>query len=141
MKEPGLSRFYQRECGHRLYGPYCQADKDAAKTTVEVVDGNGLAIELAEGWEGSRNQRDFIGGLAEWETSTGREYRRIVGVGNEFVRVDSPCVGLSPAVDLDLFLGCARTLDACENLHDNIVNYGGQFAIPQINPVNRNNHT
>ena len=40
-----------------------------------------------------------------------------------------------------VYLGCPHTLEGCETIHDNVVNYGGHPFIPVAsNPIGKNNH-
>lgn len=142
MSQPGLRRNYQLTCPLVLYGPRCKASKAAAKiaTTVSAITGN--RVTLPAGWMGARTAFDFIGGLAEWDTVDGREYRTILRIeALQTLVLTGTTRNLSVGGAIDVFLGCAHTVAVCEGLHNNIVNYGGQPFIPTENPVGKNNHT
>jgi hypothetical protein len=141
MKRPGLTRFYQRSCQHRLYGPYCNANKAAATETAVVDSVNGFTVGLPTGWNGARAINDFIGGLIEWTGPYGTETRLIVEPSANAVVLDTPATDLVATDSVDLILGCPHTLAACRDLHDNAPNFGGNPWIPRVNPVNKNNHT
>lgn len=143
MKRPGLTRFYQRECPHVLYGEYCQANK-AAATVAATVSGNPTTrtVTLAPGWAGSFPAAKFLGGLIEWDGDLGREVRQIVDRNGNTLTVDASISSdLVDGGDVDVVLGCGRNMADCEDLHDNILNYGGMPYIPFYNPINKNNHT
>lgn len=141
MKRPGLNRNYQRECGHTLYGEYCLASKAAGTRSTTVDAFTSWTVTFPSGWNSGTDTAYFVGGTLEWEGDYGTEYRRIVDVAGDTVTVDSPVTGLAVSDSIDAILGCPRTFAACTDLHNNPENYGGQFAIPKKNPVNKNNHT
>lgn len=142
MRRPGLRRNYQWPCPLVLYGSRCGANKTAAKTTQVVQSLAGNKVTLPAGWLGAIPAKNYIGGLAEWATPNGIEARTVLRVESDAVIVlAGPPSGLSAGDSIDVFLGCPHTLDGCETLHNNIVNYGGQPWIPTRNPVNKNNHT
>lgn len=142
LKRPGLRRNYQWPCPLVLYGARCAADKAAAKTTQVVQSIAGNKVTLPAGWMGTHVAGDYVGGLAEWTTPDGTEARTVLRVETDVTIVlAGPPIGLSATDSIDVFLGCPHTLDGCETLHNNIVNYGGQPWIPTRNPVNKNNHT
>lgn len=141
MERPGLNRFYTRECPHVLYGSRCQADKTAAKATVTVTTVGTRSLTLPSGWSGSLNDSDFIGGTVEWPGPHGVEVRMVLFADDTTVRLDGPINDLDDGDDVDVFLGCPRTLTACRDLHDNVVNFGGTPFIPLENPFGKNVHT
>jgi hypothetical protein len=145
MKRPGLRRYYQRECGHVLYGTRCQANKTLATFSYSArnFSSDPRRVHLPANWMGDDATRaNFIGGLLEWDGPGGRETRVIKSVTGNWIDVDSPVTGLiSDYQSVDVILGCQRTLDACAILHDNTLNFGGQPFIQSDNPHGRNNHT
>lgn len=130
MKRPGLGRFYQRECTHVLYGERCRADKLAAEHATTVSSIVSREVTLASGWAGTTAISDFRGGLAEWTSDRGKESAFIVNVAGDTITLDYAPYGLAETDAISVFLGCPRTFDACTNLHNNAVNFGGQFGIP-----------
>jgi len=141
MKRVGLRRHYQWSCPFALYGPECGAAKVAIPATVEGIAGN--KITLNTGWMGSRVAANFIGGLVEWAGASGLESRGVLRVeGSTVLVISGIASGLSVTDEIEVFIGCPHTLDGCENLHNNVQNYGGQPWIPTDgNPVGKNNHT
>ena len=141
MKRVGLRLHFQWSCGLALYSARCGADKQAARTTATAtVDGN--EVTLSAGWNGDNDAESYIGGLIEWDSDNGREYRAIMTIVSENVVTTNAT--LHDFVDggaVDVFLGCPHNLRGCRDIHDNAVNYGGQHLIPLVNPVNKNNHT
>ncbi|AWY09485.1 hypothetical protein vB_RpoS-V16_49 [Ruegeria phage vB_RpoS-V16] len=142
MKRVGLRRHYQYSCPLALYGSRCQADKEAAKLTGTVLAVVGVKLNMTPGWNGTNSVSDYIGGLVEWDSGDGREYRTILRVeGTDTIVLRMLPLNLVDGSTVDVFLGCPRTLGACAALHNNAVNYGGQPFIPTVNPVGKNNHT
>lgn len=142
LKRPGLTRFYSRECPFVLYGARCQANKNAASFTATVAGVAGRQITVDDdNWNNGNDFANFIGGLVEWGGPQGTETRTIMGATATTIRVDSPVSGLSADDELTVIYGCARTMTACRDVHDNIVNFGGTPFIPRENPTNKNNHT
>lgn len=142
MSRVGLRRNYQWACPHALYGPQCMADKVAATTTEIVASASGNRITLEEPWgiEGVDTSK-YIGGLAQWSGLFSVEFRMILRVQAPATLVLSgPTLDLQALDEVSVSLGCGRNLDDCENLHNNILNYGGQPWIPTNNPFNKNNH-
>lgn len=137
MKRPGLRRNYQWSCPHALYGPQCGANKAAATTTEVVASGSGNKVVLDPGWGIVGKEDKYIGGLIQWDGEYAKEYRMILRVTGDEFTLSGPC-NLPEDAEVDLVLGCGHTLDDCELVHDNIVNYGGQAWIPNNNPINKN---
>jgi hypothetical protein len=142
LNRPGLRRNYQWPCPLVLYGSRCQANKAAALRAGTVTAITGNRVTLAAGWMGANVEVDFIGGLAEWDTVDGTEFRGILRVDpGGVVVMTGPAIRLLVGDTFRAYLGCPHTLAGCGALHSNEVNYGGQPWIPTENPVNKNNHT
>lgn len=151
MRTLGLRRNYQWPCPLALYGSRCGADKAAATTTATVAAVSGNRVTLASGWQkqvddGSSGTEDvgagnYIGGLVEWAGADGPERRTVLSVSGDQLVLSGPARGLENADQVSVVLGCPHTLAACETLHDNVQNFGGQPFIPTENPVGKNNHT
>lgn len=142
MKRPGLRRNYQRSCPHILYGTGCQADKEAATVTAAIDEVASNRLVFAPGWNTSGFEaRKFVGGLVEWAGEFGLETRMILTLPNDnTVVMSGPTLGLQAEDEVSVILGCAHDLADCEEIHDNVLNYGGHPWIPKRNPINKNNH-
>lgn len=141
MRRPGLRRHFQWPCPLVLYGSRCNANKASKTFTVNTTVLNGVQITLAAGWEGAYSKNNYLGGMVEWDGPTGHEYRMITKVSGNTLTLLGPVRDLTAGDPIDIVLGCPHTLAGCENLHDNIVNYGGQPYIPTFNPIGKNNHS
>jgi len=143
MRRTGLRRHYQYGCPHVLYSPgayQCRADKSKATITKPVVTipfANQLG--LAGGWNGPIAPEKYNGGLVEWDTDIGVEVRTIMRVLDGSTLVLNGAVrDLVPGQDLRISLGCNHQTSDCTQLHNNILNYGGQPYIPLSNPLRTN---
>lgn len=139
MERPGFTVSYARECQRVLYGDRCRANKVAATSSATVVSMVRASLTLQNGWNAS-DRANYIGGLVEWVGEYGPETRTILNAVNNTLTLDGPAPDLDNGVTVSVILGCPRTRAACAALHDNIVNYGGTFAIPLENPIGKNNH-
>ena len=144
LRRPGLRRHYQHGCPHDLYGDECRADQ-ASKERVVAATGVGQNyFEFATGWEGSLDKSRYPNGFLQWnDPETGSLLPMTIlkvlqdtpsaGTDRLVVRgdVSSAVVGIS----VSIFVGCNKSESDCSDVHDNIVNYGGQVHIPGTNPV------
>lgn len=135
VRRPGLRRTYQYGCPHVLYGPQCRASKAAATTTATVQAISGSTVTLNSGWNPQPTAK-YLHGLLEWSGSSGRFRRTVLQIpaANQ-VRVAGLVQELSPGDSVDVVLGCSHAPGDCRDLHDNILNYGGQPWIPLDNPL------
>lgn len=135
MKRLGLRRNWQFGCPHVLYGKRCRANIDIASFETTVTSTEGGKVELDADWFGRRNPEDFLGGMIKWEGTTGTEYRSIRAATQKGVSYLGPIRDLEEGATVYMLLGCNRTMENCDRLHNNILNYGGQPWIPLKNPV------
>ncbi|MDQ0317727.1 phage BR0599 family protein [Amorphus orientalis] len=133
MKRVGLRRNWQLACPFQLYGPQCKAETEPRQATVTAV-GQG-SVQLTGNWAEGVEPHKFNGGMMRWQGNTGTEYRTIHNVTENSLNIVGPLRGLSVGETVDIFLGCNRRTDDCQNLHNNIHNFGGMPWIPTKNPV------
>ena len=140
LKRSGLRRHYQYGCPHVLYGHECRADKAAATKTADVANVGGNTVDVVSGWSGALDPQKYLGGIVEWQGIHGPEYRTILRVSTGDVRLHlaGPTNDLSPGTTVKISLGCSRTLEDCGDLHNNLVNFGGQPWIPLKSPIKTN---
>lgn len=140
LRRPGLTREYQYGCPLVLFGEQCRASKAAATMTVNPTAVDGPLVTLPANWAAADRKEKYVGGIAEWTDPAGRRARRGI------VRLDGDVLTLSSAgtlavgMTLSLTLGCNKTMDDCRDLHNNILNFGGQPAIPFVNPTGITNN-
>lgn len=140
VKRPGLRRNYQVGCPHVLYGSQCKAKKAAATMSRRVASVSRNVISLTKSVGNIHNH--FLGGLVEWHNATTdvREIRTISSMSGDgaMVTIRGIMRGLNPGDSVSLIKGCNRLMSGC-NLHNNILNYGGQPFIPLENPLSSKN--
>jgi hypothetical protein len=141
LRRTGLRRFYAYGCPHALYGSACQASEAAATVSSTVSALSGFTITPAGGWEGAFAYRAFRGGRVVWTSSTGiREIRQILSVSDAgVITVKGTVTNLATSDAIDIIAGCNHKRDDCEDVHNNIVNFGGQPWIPFKNPIRNYN--
>jgi len=135
MRRPGLRRHYQYGCPHALYGIQCGANKAAATVTATVESISGTEVTLDAGWN-AIDASKYLGGMIEYENADGEtEIRSILRVTGDMLTCSGILRDLAPAATISVILGCSRQMGDCKDIHDNIVNYGGQPWIPLKNPI------
>lgn len=144
MKRAGLRRNYQFLCPHVLYGTDCKAAKSAASIDAVVVATTPSRVTFADNWTPLPPNK-YIGGMIEFQGPHGLERRTILRVSNaKTLHLAGPTTGIFPESTVKVILGCNRTAGVanadgdCTNLHNNVVNFGGQPWIPFKNPVGKN---
>jgi hypothetical protein len=142
MRRSGLRRHYQLTCPHALYDqdPFsCRANKAAAtRAGVVATAVSYLGVTLAPGWQGSFDPAKFVSGMVEWTGPNGPEKRTILRVAGNVLSLNMPTTGLTPGMTVDVVLGCNRQISDCQNLHNNVRNFGGMPFIPTDNPIKTN---
>lgn len=137
IKRPGLRRNYQIGCPHVLYGSACRANKGRATMALTVSNASRGTITFSA----VPNHERYRGGLLVWTNDAGRqEVRTIVGSTDQTLRVRGGTSGLEVGAIVSASWGCDHTMGerGCA-LHDNIFNFGGQFAMPEENPLSQKN--
>lgn len=139
IRRPGLRRTYQYGCPHVLYGPHCRADKAAASTPATVAALEGSVVTLESGWAAADPVK-YLKGLLEWDNEGDTLSRTILQVLDaDRLLLAGTLPGLSVGDSVTAALGCNRRVDDCRELHDNILNYGGQPWISKIDPLGPRN--
>lgn len=135
MRRPGLRRNWQYACPYILYGEQCRAVQRPQPATVLAISTSGVV--LSENWWGIYPPEKYRGGMIRWRSPYGWEFRTIRTVDMESRRITfvGPFRDLEVGQQVQMIVGCNRTMDDCEHVHDNINNYGGQPWIPLKNPV------
>lgn len=141
MRRTGLRRHYQLSCPHVLYAQgdsLCNADKAARtiSTTVESLTTTSVTAPAAALTGYSLNK--FLGGTVEWISPAGRAVRSIIRISGSAFHLSGPTTGLIVGQAVSISLGCNHQTDDCDLIHHNILNYGGQPYIPQVNPIKTN---
>lgn len=137
LRHVGLTRNYQRDCGYVLYDQdTCMADREANTIVVAVVAADQALLDLNSAWAPVDEKEDYVNGVAEWTTPEALIERRTIIRNDSSTRLvlDGPVVGLFPGQSITLSKGCPHTEAGCRKFN-NILNYGGESAIPYKNPI------
>lgn len=134
----GVRRCWQLMCPHPLYSQgafQCKASKAAGTVTANCASLVSPNITFSNGWNGAKPAPKFVNGIAEWTGPDGQVHvRTIMAVTGNVLRMSGKIKGLVAGQAVKLSVGCSNTEDDCQNLHNNINNYGGQAWIPIENP-------
>lgn len=144
LKRIALRRNYMYSCPHTLYGPQCRANKAAATLAATVESITGSRVTLPVGWDTPERAPKYLGGVAEWDGDAGPVVRGIVGLtDNRTFQLSGSTEELSVGQSIRLSLGCSHNFEIvggqpvsdCQDLHNNIHNFGGHPFIPTDNPI------
>jgi hypothetical protein len=139
IQRPGLRRNYQLSCPHALYMSQCRANKVAATAgrVVTAILGNTVTFDDALPLPGLK----YRGGLMEWSFSGRSAIRTIIDVNEteKVITIRGNLRGLVVGDTIKVTLGCNRLQSDCTELHNNILNFGGQPQIPLENPLSQKN--
>lgn len=141
LRRPGLRRHYQLGCPHQLYGPHCKAVKATHSVTAEVASISGTQVIMVDGWNGAFDTANFREGMIEWTNDAGgTERRKILRVATNALRVGGLLRDLTAGETVTASLGCNHQMTDCQDLFDNIQNFGGCPWIPTKNPIGIHNN-
>jgi uncharacterized phage protein (TIGR02218 family) len=127
----GLGRYYQVPCPYALFNPNdCKVDKAsfAHATTIDAISGRELTVD-------SLGAHPYPGGWVEWASGGVYERRLIVSRSAlvlTLARAFSSSVAVSDAVTV--YPGCDHTIQTCNDVFANKLNYGGFIGMPKKNP-------
>lgn len=134
LKRTGLRRLYTSMCPHVLYGPACRV-VEASFSATATLDGVS-GIELDSTAFAALPDGRLAGGLISWEPEAGRiERRGIKSHVGQRVEITHPIPGLESLATVTYSPGCTHQRQVCDQVFDNIVNYGGFPFVPRQNPM------
>ena len=141
MRRLGLKRNYQRGCPWPLYGTHCAAARVVRSRQQPLSLGRNV-FTVPSVWNGALEKSKFISGYVSWEDVdyASTQVRTITDVtteqgGYDVIQIQGITDGLALTSEVEFFLGCNHQVSDCENLHNNLLNYGGQHKVPTQNPV------
>lgn len=139
IQRPGLRRNYQLSCPHRLFGPQCRASKNDATVGREVTAILGNTVTFGDPLPLANTK--YRGGLLEWSFNGRSAIRTIITVDDDgtTITVRGNLRDLEVGSDVKITFGCNRLQGDCSELHNNILNFGGQPMIPLENPLSQKN--
>lgn len=135
MRRPGLRRRWQYACPHVLYGSQCRADRSAHTYVATVESIAAPSLIMSPGWQGPLQTRNFENGMIEWDGANGVEVRNILQVTDDVLLLDGRMRDLSAGSTVRVLPGCAHNMADCQNVFNNILNFGGDPWIPIKNPI------
>lgn len=130
LKSTIPNKRYQRTCQHNLYDDLCQVDRDEFKheTTVASVSSDGLEVTMNS--DGGFDDDWFHGG-GILRVSDG-ERRVIVGHTGTKLTLMWPFRELSASDSIEVFAGCDRKIETCDEKFDNAEHFGGHpYMLPK----------
>ena len=144
MRRAGLRRHWQYSCPHALYGSECEADQNAATSATTLVSATANSVTLPSDWATPPRKSKYVGGMVIWTGAGALMQRRMVlrVIGDTLV-LSGLVRDLVPGQEVKVVLGCnhrAGLDDDCIQLHNNILNYGGDPWIPTKNPLSQVNN-
>lgn len=137
LKQIMIRRHYQYGCPHVLYGSMCRAVRVDHTVDQIVLAVNRSVIQFEPGWDAG-HAANYAGGIAAWTLSDGRNVERtIISVNHDtgFVVLAGPALGMEVGETVSMSFGCKHTMEDCEGVFDNILNFGGFPWIPLKSPI------
>jgi len=128
MSKVELRRKYQRRCPYDLYGTMCGINKDYWNVTGDLGTVDGYTWTASEfsakpnGW--------FNGGFIV----VGRIKRLITSHTGSTITVLNKALNVVAGNHFVAYAGCKHSTADCDTKFSNLINYGGQPYIPNINP-------
>lgn len=144
LRRQMLKRHFMRQCPFELYGPLCKANKAAATASYVPETVQDFGVTMPIGWVLPAIALRYLGGIAKWSGVGGDQVRTIVRVTSDRVLTFSGRTkDLTGGELIELSYGCSHVLALagsvlsgdCKDVHNNILNYGGQFLMPLENPI------
>lgn len=129
-------RLYQLMCGWKFGGTYCAFDRDSTKVSSSATSGSTTSIIQ----DTSRTEAGdyFKHGLIHFTSGDNNgQKRRVTAFSGVQISLDivlpyTPGVGHT----FDLYQGCDKTLDWCNETFSNRANFGGFHTLPVENNEN-----
>jgi len=137
LQNPGLRLSWSLNCPHALYGRGCLVEKDNFRFAGTISSLDGVTLEIPE----LADQEDgfFTGGFIEWSIGPALVERRTVEAHTgTSARLLGGTAGLTAGTAVDMFPGCPRTAQVCNDRFDNLDNYGGHPHLPGRSPFDGN---
>ncbi len=118
----GLRRRFSKQCPYVLFdAKTCKVDKSAYEHVTTVVGATGITLYVTS----TNANHQYPGGYGEWVRPTHTERRFIEAASNQTLTLFQPFTGISEGDTISLYPGCPHTIQACNVLYGNEINYGG----------------
>ena len=99
-------------------------------------------IDFEDTWFNALPVDKFVGGFVQWLDNETKimQTRTILSMPSDTrVVLNGDVFGLAAGGQVSAYLGCNHQLNDCENVHHNVINFGGQPWIPKDNPTKLTN--
>ena len=126
-----LSAYWQRPCNFELYdADTCKASKsDNTETSTVTLVGPSAVTVVNDGFG---DHELSIGTIVN--TRTGESRLMIDNLAN-VIDLSFPFTDIVPGDTVDITRGCKHNTEDCNEVFDNIINYGGWKYIPSSSPL------
>lgn len=123
LRRPGLRRLYGRGCPYALYGPECRAIEAEHRVSAALVSVSGRTLESPA--FGNVPDGRWAGGFITIDLGAGPESRTVLAHVGDLVVLTHAIPGLASGMTVEAVPGCAHDEADCEDVFDNLRNYGG----------------
>lgn len=136
LSRPGVRRRYSTTCPYALYSQSCGVSREQFRERTDVLGHTGLTLypRAAAGKEDNY----YAGGYVTWENgAAGNVEKRMIRASrgsDGSIQLSAYPVGLTPGQVVDIYAGCAHTIDVCDSKFGNSENCGATPFIPRKNP-------
>lgn len=139
VRRVGLRLCWEKGCPHVLYDAGCRADKNLFKiaTTITSLTGDTVVVASLGAYAGGQ----YAGGLLEWEATPegALDYRAIeASGGGNALKLLGSTDRLTVGQAVNIYIGCNLTPEVCNNVFNNLPNYGGFPFLPSKSPFDGN---
>ncbi len=135
LNRGGLRNLYGRACNHFLYDDDCRVNKASFAVAAEVTALSGVTVTATA--VATHPDGYFSGGFIEWDLDLlGTKERRAVEehVGSTLTLIGLTD-GMTVAMDIVAYPGCALDLETCDKKFNNLENFGGFPKMPNKDPL------
>lgn len=120
----GARMAWSRQCQHALYDRNCKVNPNDHKFMIEIDKIRGNRIESSD--LKMHKAGKFDNGYIEWTNTYGITQRRAVdNNGGIYMTLYGRLGGLAEGMTIAVYRGCERTTKVCDNIFNNLPNYGG----------------
>lgn len=132
LERTGLRKTWSRQCPHTLYDNDCRVQRNDFKMTgmIDRLDSVSIGFAPAAG----RPNKYYAGGYVQWTSQYGLEQRGIEAHTSDLLTLFGGTFGLANGQEIDVFAGCDRTINTCDETFNNVPNYGGAPYMPGKSP-------
>ena len=135
LQKGGLRLLYGRGCTHFLYDDGCRVNKAsfAVAATVTALTGTTVSATAISAYADGH----FSGGFIEWDLDMlgTKERRPVEDHAGGVLTLLGLTDGMTVAMDIVVYPGCALDIGTCETKFNNLLNFGGFPHMPNKDPL------